>query len=121
MVESNYKKTYTISESIDNAISECINRIKNKKFISDNNIKLISEKEGVDIAKKFFEEYCNNKISDVVEKKDLWFDWQVEDNILMLNVLYSQLSYNKEKVVYPEIIATILVDLISGKCGIYNE
>lgn len=81
-VKSNYKNIYAVSDNVTKAINECIERIKRKKILKDNNVKLLSEKEGVDIAKNYFEKHYN-----IEDKQNLWFEWQVDVNLLKLHVL----------------------------------
>lgn len=119
--KTDYKNITAINDSIKKTLNDCKEKIKAKEIML--NKKCYSDREGLNIAQeKFYEHFKNRKISKAVSDR-LSYSWGRDVNILTISVLYN--SENEIKVdgkkTFPQIMVTIVVDLISGECTIYES
>ena len=120
--KSNYKNIFSISELRENAIKYCIKKIKFKYDIIHGKIKLISEKDGIVIAKKYFNNYFLNRteIKNIIPK--LSFNFEVDDEILIINVTYSKIdNFENAKNKFMDVFVMIFVNLITGECELLEN
>lgn len=117
---TNFKNILALAECKEKALENCVNRIKFSFLLSEKKISLISQKQAILLAKKYFEENTSDK-SLIKEHADkLSYSFGAEDKIFTLNVILSdcqKLNENDTK----EMIAIIYVDLITGKCDMIEK
>ena len=119
VAQSNYKNVFSISESREKSIRDCIRKIKFKEEIANGKIKLIKENIAIELAKKSFYEHFKNDVELVKNTEKLSFESYTEEEIMMINILYSRKDNNLDnKDEMPDVFAIILVNLITGKCEI---
>lgn len=120
--KSNYKNIFSISELRENAIKYCIKKIKFKYDIIHGKIKLISEKDGIVIAKKYFNNYFLNRteIKNIIP--NLSFDFEVDDEILIINVTYFKTDdFENTKSKLLDVFVMLFVNLITGECELLEN
>lgn len=124
MAKSNYKRVFSIGMTEEEAINKCINEVRLKKDVLDGNVKLLTQEEGLNIAKNEFKNYfLNRKINDRITK-GLNYSCITECGKLIVEVKYSDVSSivdSTEMNSYPKLMATIVVDLVTQNCKIIES
>lgn len=119
--KSNFKNILSLAESKETALENCIKKIKFTVSLIDKKINLIDEKEAVILAKKYFQNYYQQK--DILKNstKKISYNIYVEDEILTFNITASkdvESSFNSKKLY---VIAIIYVNLITGECDMIEK
>ena len=83
---------------------------------------MISEKDGIVIAKKYFNNYFLNRteIKNIIP--NLSFDFEVDDEILIINVTYSKTDdFENTKSKLLDVFVMLFVNLITGECELLEN
>lgn len=118
--KTNFRNILALAECKEKALEICVNRIKFSFLLSEKEISLITQKQAILLAKKYFEENFSDKsvMKDHFDK--LSYSFGAEDKVFTFNVILSGYQKLNENDI-GEIIAIIYVDLITGKCDMIEK
>lgn len=69
MAKSNYKNVFSIGMTKEETIKKCIDQVRLKKDVLDGNVKLLTQEEGLNLAKNEFRNYfLNRKINTIIAR-----------------------------------------------------
>lgn len=120
--KSNYKDIFSVSELRENAIKFCVKKVKFRYNVIHGKIKLISEEDGITIAKKYFNNYFINRTEMKNIIPNLSFNFEVDDEILIINVTYSKIdNLENAKNKFMDIFVMLFVNLITGECELLEN
>lgn len=124
MTKSNYKNVFSIGMTKEEAIKKCIDQVRLKKDVLDGNVKLLTQEEGLNLAKNEFENYFLNRKINTIIARGLSYSWITECDKLIIEIKYldvSSIEDSTEMNNYPKLMATIVVDLVTQNCKIIES
>lgn len=124
MTKSNYKNVFSIGMTKEEAIKKCIDQVRLKKDVLDGNVKLLTQEEGLNLAKNEFENYFLNRKINTIIARGLSYSWITECDKLIIEIKYldvSSIEDSTEMNNYPKLMATIIVDLVTQNCKIIES
>ena len=124
MAKSNYKNIFSIGMTKEETIKKCIDEVRLKKDVLDGNVKLLTQEEGLNLAKNEFENYFLNRKINTIIARGLSYSWMTECDKLIIEIKYSDVSSIEDSTEmnnYPKLMATIVVDLVTQNCKIIES
>lgn len=122
MAKSDYKKIFAADEDEDMAVKKCLDEISFRRKKQDKNTKLLSPQEALLIAQKKFNKFYIEKNSKNILLQNMHYSTTVECGKLIVHIMHSNynssLSFEELQEVYPSLIATVIVDLVTYDCNI---
>ena len=124
MAKSNYKNVFSIGMTKEETIKKCIDQVRLKKDVLDGNVKLLTQEEGLNLAKNEFENYFLNRKINTIIARGLSYSQITECDKLIIEIKYSDLSSIEDSTEmnnYPKLMAIIVVDLVTQNCKIVES
>lgn len=124
MAKSNYKNVFSIGMTKEETIKKCIDQVRLKKDVLDGNVKLLTQEEGLNLAKNEFRNYFLNRKINTIIARGLSYSQITECDKLIIEIKYSDLSSIEDSTEmnnYPKLMATIVVDLVTQNCKIIES